>query len=135
MEGEGKAEIASGDQTGSPGEAGAILPQIAADAPSPDESSVSISYWGVFIICVAVSALTLFAYDRFYATKVAVFDFAGYIEKTRNDVATGKIDNNQMLARLDEVKKMLDSMPSNVIVLAGDTILGNPKKVQKLVLP
>jgi hypothetical protein len=84
---------------------------------------------------VAVSALTLFAYDRFYATKVAVFDFAGYIEKTRNDVATGKIDNNQMLARLDEVKKMLDSMPSNVIVLAGDTILGNPKKVQKLVLP
>lgn len=131
---EAKPGVTGGEKIEPSEEAGAMSRQQAAAAPS-HETPASISYWGVFIISVAVSALTLFAYDRFYATKVAVFDFSGYLEKIRGEAMAGKIDNNQMLARLDDVKKMLDSMPGNVVVLSGDTILGKPKRVQKLELP
>lgn len=97
--------------------------------------SVKVMYQAVIFVSLAMSICSTVVYDRFFTTKVAVLDLPGYLEKLKIGIASKKITEDQAAKAIDGVKALVDSMPSNYIVLSGDTILGNPARIKKLQLP
>ena len=81
-----------------------------------------------------MSLLSVFVYDRFLATRIAVFDFPGYMLKLKQDAAAGKVDQAQAEQRVEAALELVNSVPSNVVVISGDVILGKKGRYEKLSL-
>lgn len=102
------------------------------EGKSPQCVTARVMYQAVIFVSLSMSLLACFLYDRFLATKVAVFDFPGYLVKLKADMASGKMTEEQMKQSLDDVERIVNSVPSNVVVISGDAILGQPKRIQKI---
>ena len=99
---------------------------------SPQYVTAGIMYQAVIFVSLAMSLLTCFLYDRYVATKVAVFDLPGYLVKLKEEMANGKMTEVQMQESLDRVQRAVNSVQSNYVVISGDAVLGQPKRIQKL---
>jgi predicted MPP superfamily phosphohydrolase len=102
--------------------------------------TASVLYQTVIAVSLICSVLTVAVNDYFFEAhsgpvQIATFDMPGYLKQLQSDLISGKITEQQMLAKLDDVTKRLDSQPSNVVVISGDCILGHPKQVRKIDAP
>ena len=117
---------------------------VRASAPAPAAAPQYVTtkqfFTTLVIVSLAVSALTVFVYDRFYSMRIASFDLPGHMLSVRNDLAakvsTNQLTNEQAMDMygkdLDNVKKTIDSMPGNVLVISGDVVLGSPRRLIKI---
>jgi hypothetical protein len=107
----------------------------AATTPSkaPDYVTPGFLYTVVCVVALLSSLLTVFAYDRVYATKILVFDLQDYLTKIRTDAANNKLTQEQYKARLDVLETSVLAVPKNTIIFTGDVILG--KNAKRLVVP
>lgn len=83
------------------------------------------------IVSLVVSSAVVFAYDHFFAQKVVVFDFKGYIEELRDLYLAKKIDDAELKRRIDLVEAMVNSTPKRKVIIMGDAVLGKDR-VEKL---
>jgi hypothetical protein len=102
--------------------------------------TASVLYQTVIIVSVICSVISLVVYHNYVlphsqSVQIATFDMPGYLKQLQSDMISGKINEQQMLAKLDELTKRIDSLPSNVVVISGDCILGHPKQVRKIDAP
>lgn len=100
--------------------------------PSPQYVSARVMYQAVVIVSLAMSALSVAIYDRFFTTKFAAFDLPGLLVTIQAGRANGSMTEEQAVKKLDEVESMINSLPKNYVVLSGDTILGKPTHIRKL---
>lgn len=98
----------------------------------PQFVTAGVMYQAVIFVSLAVSLLSCFLYDHFLAMKIAVFDLPGYLVRLKADMASGKMTEAQMKQSLDEADRLVNSVPSNIVVISGDVLLGQAKRVQKL---
>jgi hypothetical protein len=127
---------------------GEVPQTVAATAPAPAQPAKPIHaepltvtiltlYSTVIIVSLLTSALSIFAYDRLYATHIGSYDLPGHILWLRNDlvakIQSGSVNEQQakdlMAKDLDGVSAMIKALPSNLIVLSGDTVIGTPKRL------
>lgn len=87
------------------------------------------SWWMVVIISIAVSVLSIFTYDRFFATKVVSIDIKGFLAEQRDLYVAGKIDDKQVEANLDRLEQTANNIPSNKVVIMGDAVVRNAEKI------
>jgi hypothetical protein len=123
--------------------AAAVAPIAAAQAPSappvvpavkaPEYVTLGTLYKVVFLVAILSSFLAVFAYDRIFATKIAVFDLQDYLTKLRTDAVDNKLTPEQYKARLDRLESTVMSVPNNTIIVTGDVILG--KNAKRLNVP
>jgi hypothetical protein len=123
--------------------AAAVAPIAAAQAPSappvvpaakaPEYVTLGTLYKVVFLVAILSSFLAVFAYDRIFATKIAVFDLQDYLTKLRTDAVDNKLTPEQYKARLDRLESTVMSVPNNTIIVTGDVILG--KNAKRLSVP
>ena len=83
------------------------------------------------IISLVVSSAVVFAYDRFFAQKVVVFDIKGYIEQLRDLYLAKKIDDAELKRRIDMIEVMVNNTPKRKVIIMGDVIIGRDR-VEKL---
>ena len=93
----------------------------------------------VVLVSLLSSAGSVLVYHRFYATKFAMFDLAGYLTGIQSDAAKlgpgeEKAAAEKIQKSLDVVEKMVTGQPDNTIVLTSDVILGKSSPVKKLEL-
>jgi len=114
-------------------------PAASATTPSPQPAvpqfvSVKVLYQAVLFVSLAMSALSLVVYDRFFAIKIASFDMPGFLTQVRTARLENRITEEQANKLWDEAKRQVDVLPPNYLVLSGDIIFGNAKRVKKLTM-
>lgn len=85
----------------------------------------------VIIICLIVSILVVYAYDRFFAQKIVTFDLKGFIKEQKELYMKGQIDDNQFKMNVDNVEAMLKRVPRNKVVIMGDVVLKGAEKLEE----
>lgn len=84
----------------------------------------------IFLICALTSASLIFIYDRFFAQKVVAFDLKEYLEKQRNEFVNGKLDEAEFKRRMDELERVLLSVPKRKVILMGDAVIRNADRIE-----
>ena len=77
------------------------------------------------LMSLAASAVTLFAYDRWYAQKIVAVDLKGYITLQRYKYRDGKINDEDLRKAFDRLEKEMDAIPKNRVVIMADTAVRN----------
>jgi hypothetical protein len=108
-------------------------PPVVPAAKAPEYVTLGTLYKVVFLVAILSSFLAVFAYDRIFATKIAVFDLQDYLTKLRTDAVDNKLTPEQYKARLDRLESTVMSVPNNTIIVTGDVILG--KNAKRLNVP
>ncbi|MDQ5988240.1 MAG: hypothetical protein CSYNP_03998 [Syntrophus sp. SKADARSKE-3] len=115
-----------------PGQAQASLPvseQLASAAKMKglfDLKSVAM----LLVMCAAVSAASLFVYDKYFATKIVAIDIRGFIADQRDLIMQGKIDSEQLKKNLDLIDVAISKVKPNEIAIMGDTIIKNGRSIE-----
>lgn len=102
--------------------------------PAPQYVSVKVMYQAVILVSIAMSVLTLVVYHRFFTLKLASFDLPRYVQQVRDARAANKITAAQADQMFESVRKQIDALPSQYVVISGDAILGNAPKLEKLAI-
>ncbi len=92
--------------------------------------TTKVFYQAIIVVSLVASALSTVVYDRYFATKVAVFDLPGYLMSVREKMAlAGNAANAEqiLVAGLNEAEKIVKSVPNNYVVISGDAVLGDSK--------
>ena len=84
----------------------------------------------VIIICLIVSILVVYAYDRFFAQKIVTFDLKGFIKEQKELYMKGEIDDAQFKRNVDRVEALLNTVPRNRVVIMGDVVLKGAEKLE-----
>lgn len=103
-----------------------------AEPQSPQYVSVKVLYQAVVLVSLAMSILSVVIYDRFFTVKIASYDMLGYTTQLKEALAAKQITLAQADEMLKNVRKQIDALPPKYVVIAGDAILGNAPKVEKL---
>lgn len=116
-------------------------PAVKKQTPERLTVTAGVLYQTVIVVSLVLSILAVVVYHQWVSRhpaagiQIATFDFPSYLKQLQVDMASGKITEQQMLAKLDELTKRIDSLPPNYVVLSGDCILGHPKQVRKIDAP
>lgn len=94
--------------------------------------SVKMLYQTAVVAALACSILSVFMYDRFFATKIAVFDYPDFLIRVRNGVISGAISQDQLKNYMELAESKIKSQPRNYVVLSGDVLLGDGKGAKKI---
>ena len=103
----------------------------------PMQVTMGILYATVVIVSLMTSVLSVFVYDRFFATRIGTYDLPGHVLWLRNNLVakmqSGAINEQQaqelMAKDLEGVNTIIKALPRNVIVISGDTVIGSPKRL------
>lgn len=110
-----------------------ILEQTRSTHPAePDKSSVGIPV--VISLCLFIAIITsltsLYVYDRWYVQKMVAVDIRGYITEQRNAYIAGKLTDEQLKGKFDDLERVVTSIPKNKIVIMGDAVVRNVEVVK-----
>ncbi|MDI1472930.1 hypothetical protein QI155_10345 [Thermodesulfovibrio sp. 1176] len=81
----------------------------------------------IALISLVVSACSLLAYDKFFATKIVTFDLKGYIAVLRDLYLTKQIDEAELKKRIDKIEEVVAKTPKRKIIITSDVILGGDR--------
>lgn len=84
-----------------------------------------IYFAACLIISLAISAATLFAYDRWWVQKVVAVDMKGYITLQRYKYKDGKINDEDLRKAFDKLELVINNIPKNRVVIMADTAIRN----------
>ena len=94
----------------------------------PGKQSVRPGYLEVLLIALAVTCITLFAYDRWFAPRVVAFDLKGYLRTQQALLASGEITEAQWQQRLDRLEQVFREQPPNHTILLKEVVLKNGRE-------
>ena len=77
----------------------------------PGKQSVRPGYLEVLLIALAVTCITLFAYDRWFAPRVVAFELKGYLRTQKALLANGEITEAQWQQGLDRLEQVFRQQP------------------------
>ncbi|HOS58864.1 MAG TPA: hypothetical protein PK661_02100 [Syntrophorhabdaceae bacterium] len=85
----------------------------------------------LFVVCLIVaistisSALSVFVYDKFFATHIMAVDIKGYLATQRDRYLEGKINDEQLAKSLDYLESYVNTLPKNKKIIMGDVVVRN----------
>ena len=82
------------------------------------------------VLSVIVTAVGIWAYDKYLAPKLMVVDVLAFDAAQRKALIAGHIDEKEALRRVETIKETLSSYPSNVIFLRSDMVIENGEELQ-----
>lgn len=82
------------------------------------------------LMSLASSAVTLFAYDHWYAQKIVAVDMKGYLTLQRYKYKDGKINDDDLRKAFDKLELVMNSIPKNRVVIMADTAIRNAEVFQ-----
>ena len=94
----------------------------------PGKQSVRPGYLEVLLIALAVTCITLFAYDRWFAPRVVAFDLKGYLRTQKALLANGEITEAQWQQGLDRLEQVFRAQPPNHTILLKEVVLKNGRE-------
>ena len=94
----------------------------------PGKQSVRPGYLEVLLIALAVTCITLFAYDRWFAPRVVAFELKGYLRTQKALLANGEITEAQWQQRLDRLEQVFRAQPPNHTILLKEVVLKNGRE-------
>ena len=94
----------------------------------PGKQSVRPGYLEVLLIALAVTCITLFAYDRWFAPRVVAFDLKGYLRTQQALLGSGEITEAQWQQRLDRLEQVFREQPPNHTILLKEVVLKNGRE-------
>jgi hypothetical protein len=74
-------------------------------------------------ISAFVCAASLFAYDGFFALKIATLDVKGYVSEQRDLYFAGKISDEELRENIEKLRSLVRSQPRNVVILTEDVVV------------
>lgn len=83
----------------------------------------------LFILNIAVSGISLYVYDQYFAQKVTAIDIRGYMMDRKNLFLSGKISEKEFTASVDNIEKALKGTKKRTVVLLGDAVVRNAEKI------
>jgi hypothetical protein len=72
-----------------------------------------------------VSVATVFIYDRHYAKNVVAIDIASFVEDQKKRYVDGEMSKEELDAQFEHLKKVLDDIPENYLVIQGAAVVRN----------
>ena len=94
----------------------------------PGKQSVRPGYLEVLLIALAVTCITLFAYDRWFAPRVVAFELKGYLRTQKALLANGEITEAQWQQGLDRLEQVFRAQPPNRTILLKEVVLKNGRE-------
>ena len=94
----------------------------------PGKQSVRPGYLEVLLIALAVTCITLFAYDRWFAPRVVAFELKGYLRTQKALLANGEITEAQWQQGLDRLEQVFREQPPNHTILLKEVVLKNGRE-------
>ena len=94
----------------------------------PGKQSVRPGYLEVVLIALVVAGVSLFAYDRWFATRVVAFDLKGYLRTQKALLASGEITEAQWQQGLDRLEQVFREQPPNRTILLKEVVLKNGRE-------
>ena len=94
----------------------------------PGKQSVRPGYLEVLLIALAVTCITLFAYDRWFALRVVAFDLKGYLRTQKALLANGEITEAQWQQGLDRLEQVFREQSPNRTILLKEVVLKNGRE-------
>ena len=94
----------------------------------PGKQSVRPGYLEVLLIALAVTCITLFAYDRWFVPRVVAFDLKGYLRTQQALLANGEITEAQWQQGLDRLEQVFRAQPPNRTILLKEVVLKNGRE-------
>ncbi len=92
-----------------------------------------LSTWAIIfllIINIAVSAASIYVYDRYFAQKVAVLDVRGYVQERKNLFIAGKISEQEFTSSVGRIEAALRRVDNRTVVISGDAVVRSENKIQ-----
>ena len=83
--------------------------------------SVSIG----LLVSLIVAIGTVYLYDRYFAQKVVAIDLQGFLQQQKDDYLAGKITEDDMDRRMDELEIFVDQIPKHHPVILGNVVVRN----------
>ena len=83
------------------------------------------------LISLAVSAGSVYVYDRYFAQKIVAVDIKGYIAHQRDLYLSGKETGKEFRANIDKLAVTVKSIPKNRVAIIGDAVIKNAE-IEKL---
>ena len=91
-------------------------------------------WWGTAVLClfisIASSSVTMWVYDRRYATKIVAFDLKGYVEGKAADFAVGKISQEETSIAILQLGYFMKNIPPNTAVISADVAVRNIETIK-----
>lgn len=79
----------------------------------------------VLFLCLSVSAISLYLYDRYRATRIVSVDLDGYISEQKERFIAGEITEEKLTENMNRLKEAVDRIPGNTVVLTADVVVKN----------
>ena len=113
----------------------AVLKESAVESVSPVrkhalKDSVVYRWFLTALVSIAMAALAIFVYDRYFTQKIVSLDIKGFIAEQRDLYLAGKINDEQFRASLDRLEAKVKSIPGNQVVIMGDAVVKNAEIVK-----
>lgn len=99
-------------------------PITAAEQPLSNAYPWRLVLWPV-LVSLLVSCSSLYAYDTFWARQVVAVDLQGFLAEQRDLFLAGKIDDEELLRRMDNLERMVDGIPRRHAVILGEVAVRN----------
>ena len=99
-------------------------PITAAEQPLTKEFSWRTVLWPV-LVSLLVSCASLYAYDTFWARQVVAVDLQGFLAEQRELFIAGKINDEELLRRMDSLERLVDGIPRRHAVILGEVAVRN----------
>ncbi|TYO96781.1 hypothetical protein EDC39_11269 [Geothermobacter ehrlichii] len=83
----------------------------------------------VFFLCLLTSLATavgtVWYYDQHYAQKIVAVDLKGFLQQQKDDYLNGRISEDDLNRRMNELEAFVDRIPENHSVILGDVVVRN----------
>ncbi len=77
------------------------------------------------VISLLISTASVVIYDRYYAKKVVAVDIASFMEEQKKRYVDGEMSKEELETQFDHLRKVLDDIPKNIIVIQGTAVVRN----------
>ena len=94
----------------------------------PGKQSVRPGYLEVLLIALAVTCITLFAYDRWFVPRMVAFDLKGFLRTQQALLASGEITEAQWQQGLDRLEQVFREQSPNRTILLKEVVLKNGRE-------
>jgi len=103
------------------------------DEPQPKYVTRRTMHLTVLCACLLTVCISLFVYDRYFATKIVIYDLDGKLQLIKQAAEKGAITFQQAeqvsAMEIAEAKRISDMAPSNYVVLSGGAVLGSHTQI------
>ena len=77
------------------------------------------------VISLIIATGAVYLYDQQYAQKVVAIDLKGFLKQQKDDYLAGKITEEDVDRRMDELEAFVDHIPKHHPVILGDVVVRN----------